>query len=148
MFKRILVPLDGSFRAEQALPVAARIAHATDASLLLLRVVTTISDFALQTMEWPVDVEAVLDEERFDKTYDATIVGVTPEQEAMFQCTSLVRWVSLANYVGRAHHQDRKLRSIQNTLSDAPHCPALQSTPSMSCHDTSIQRVSLRYEQE
>lgn len=89
MFKRILVPLDGSFRAEQALPVAARIAHATDASLLLLRVVTTISDFALQTMEWPVDVEAVLDEERFGKTYDATIVGVTPEQEAMFQCTSL-----------------------------------------------------------
>ena len=29
MFKHIVVPLDGSFRAEQALPVAARIAHAS-----------------------------------------------------------------------------------------------------------------------
>lgn len=39
MFERILVPLDGSSRAEEAIPVAARIAHAFGGSLLLLHVV-------------------------------------------------------------------------------------------------------------
>ena len=39
MLKRILVPLDGSLLAEGALEVAARIAHASDGTLLLLRVI-------------------------------------------------------------------------------------------------------------
>ena len=45
MFKRILVPLDGSTRAEQAIPVAARIARALGDSVTLLRVVTTPVDY-------------------------------------------------------------------------------------------------------
>jgi nucleotide-binding universal stress UspA family protein len=40
MYKRILVPLDGSARAEQALPVAAKLAKASEGSLVLLRVVS------------------------------------------------------------------------------------------------------------
>ncbi len=39
MFERILVPLDGSERAEQAIPVAARIAQATGGAIVLLQVV-------------------------------------------------------------------------------------------------------------
>ena len=39
MLKRILVPLDGSLLAEGALGVAARIAHASDGTILLLRVI-------------------------------------------------------------------------------------------------------------
>ena len=38
MFKRILVPLDGSTRAESAVPIAARIAHASGDSVILLQV--------------------------------------------------------------------------------------------------------------
>ena len=38
MFKRILVPLDGSKLAERALPVAARLVRASEGTLLLLRV--------------------------------------------------------------------------------------------------------------
>ena len=45
MFKRILVPLDGSSRAEQALPIAARIARASGGSVLLLRVITAPLQF-------------------------------------------------------------------------------------------------------
>ena len=41
MMQRILVPLDGSTRAEYALPVAMRIARNTAGSIKLLRVVTT-----------------------------------------------------------------------------------------------------------
>ena len=37
---KILVPLDGSLRAERAIPVAARIAHACGGSVLLLCVVS------------------------------------------------------------------------------------------------------------
>jgi len=39
MLKRILVPLDGSPLAESALTVAARIAHASDGTIVLLRVI-------------------------------------------------------------------------------------------------------------
>src|SRR6266700_3760890 len=39
MFQRILVPLDGSKQAEQAIPVAARIARATGGSLVFINVV-------------------------------------------------------------------------------------------------------------
>ena len=41
MFKRIVVPLDGSGRAERALPVAARLARASGGTLFLVRVVST-----------------------------------------------------------------------------------------------------------
>lgn len=45
MFRHILVPLDGSARAERALPVAARIAHASGGSILILQVVSPPVDF-------------------------------------------------------------------------------------------------------
>ena len=52
MFQRILVPLDGSSRAEQALPVAARLANACDGTVVLLRVVTDANEFvAYRTLE-------------------------------------------------------------------------------------------------
>ena len=40
MFKRILVPLDGSTRAERAITVAAHIAHSTGGSVVLVQAVT------------------------------------------------------------------------------------------------------------
>lgn len=40
MFKRILVPLDGSTRAEKAIPVAARLARASGGTILLAQVAT------------------------------------------------------------------------------------------------------------
>lgn len=45
MFKHILVPLDGSKRAESALPVAAHLARTTGGSIVLLRVVPFPSDY-------------------------------------------------------------------------------------------------------
>jgi nucleotide-binding universal stress UspA family protein len=41
MFKRILVPLDGSGRAERALPIAARLARTSGGSIFLVRVLST-----------------------------------------------------------------------------------------------------------
>ncbi|GER90696.1 universal stress protein UspA [Dictyobacter vulcani] len=50
MFKHILVPLDGSIRSEQALPVAARIARATQASLLLLETINPVDEMGLSSL--------------------------------------------------------------------------------------------------
>ncbi len=46
MFERVLVPLDGSERAEQAVPVAARLASATKGTVILIRVVPIVSQYA------------------------------------------------------------------------------------------------------
>ncbi len=48
MFERILVPLDGSLRAERAIPIAARIARASHSSILLVRVIDVLLDFSWQ----------------------------------------------------------------------------------------------------
>ncbi len=45
MFKRIIVPLDGSSRAEHALPVAARIARASGGAIHFLQVLTPMVDY-------------------------------------------------------------------------------------------------------
>ncbi|HVB22797.1 MAG TPA: universal stress protein [Ktedonobacteraceae bacterium] len=44
MFQRILIPLDGSRRAEEAIPVAARIARSTGGTIVLARAVTSLID--------------------------------------------------------------------------------------------------------
>ncbi len=49
MFQRILVPLDGSSRAEQALPIAGRIAQASNGVLVLLRV----ASFPIDVISYP-----------------------------------------------------------------------------------------------
>lgn len=51
MFQRILVPLDGSVRAERALPIAARIARATGGSLVLLQVVPSLNEYTIYSVQ-------------------------------------------------------------------------------------------------
>lgn len=58
MFKRILVPLDGSERAEQALPVAARLARSSGGSVILLQVVD-ITVFSYSRMVEPYMIESL-----------------------------------------------------------------------------------------
>jgi nucleotide-binding universal stress UspA family protein len=62
MFQRILVPLDGSKRAERAIPVAARLARASVGSVVLLRAISTPIEF------WPslAIAEARMAEAGFD----------------------------------------------------------------------------------
>jgi nucleotide-binding universal stress UspA family protein len=61
MFRRILVPLDGSELAEHALPVAARLARASGGSIEFLRVVPSPLEFASQPTESSVPMQGVLD---------------------------------------------------------------------------------------
>ncbi len=74
MFQSILVPLDGSQRAERAVPTAARIAHATNGTVVLLQVVSLpmeyLSSFALAPMITDESIEQELVEAR---SYLATL---------------------------------------------------------------------------
>ncbi len=63
MFERIVVPLDGSSRAEYALPVAARIARATGGWLHLLQVVSPQIDYSGGLAPVPLLTDQVIETE-------------------------------------------------------------------------------------
>lgn len=63
MFERIIVPLDGSSRAEYALPVAARIARASGGSLHLLQVVSPPIDYGGGLAPVPLLTDQVIETE-------------------------------------------------------------------------------------
>ena len=64
MFKRILVPLDGSGRAERALPVAARLARASGGSIVLVRVVSTAPATMPSASAKPILIQTVGEADR------------------------------------------------------------------------------------
>ncbi len=63
MFHHILVPLDGSPRAEQALPTAARFAHASGGTLTLLTVVAPVLEIVIKPVRLTGHAELPLDTE-------------------------------------------------------------------------------------
>ena len=93
MLKRILVPLDGSERAEQALPVAARMARGSGGSVILLQVVD-IATFSYSYLAFsPMGniMETSLDEARkylTDVTTSAMFNGVPTEVHIPFGSAS------------------------------------------------------------
>jgi nucleotide-binding universal stress UspA family protein len=78
MFARILVPLDGSVSAEEALPVAARIVRTSRGSLHLLRVVGSLIDVAEESDDDPLLSEQRIETETTMATdYLRTIVTLS-----------------------------------------------------------------------
>ncbi|MDQ2717452.1 MAG: universal stress protein [Chloroflexota bacterium] len=63
MFKRILVPLDGSTWAERAIPAAARIARATGGTIVLLQVVNPPMDYTASLAQPVVLAEPAMEAE-------------------------------------------------------------------------------------
>lgn len=61
MFQQILVPLDGSSRAEQAMPVAVRLAQASGGTVVLLRVVGLRTEFIPYPGPDPGRLQAIID---------------------------------------------------------------------------------------
>ena len=90
MFERILVPLDGSRRAEQALPIAARLARASRGTVVLLRVVSIpnalVSYVALEPLPIEEDIEAAREEARnyLDRiTTGSSLIDIHTETEVI-----------------------------------------------------------------
>jgi nucleotide-binding universal stress UspA family protein len=79
MFKRILVPLDGSPCAERAIPTATRIARSSGGSITFLRVVTTTINGAWVTMESPQLMQDAYELDRARATDYLTAIAQSPD---------------------------------------------------------------------
>ena len=108
MFKRILVPLDGSRRAEQALPIAIRLARAAGGTIVLLRAMSLpealVSYMTLEPIPLETDLEAAREEARryLDGiTAGSNLVGIPTETEVIMGQAA----VSILSAVN-AHHID------------------------------------------
>src|SRR5579859_1902201 len=89
MFQRILVPLDGSARAQRALPVAARLARASGGSIILVQALSI--DIDLYLVPQPTLIERVInvelaEAERYLITLASSppLAGVPTETVALF----------------------------------------------------------------
>ncbi len=82
MFQHVLVPLDGSARAERALPVAARLARASDGTVVLLQVVEPIIDYVSYPPVDPWLIQRTSDTEMEDaRTYLESLTHVDSLQD-------------------------------------------------------------------
>lgn len=68
MFQRILVPLDGSARAERAVPIAARIAQVSNGSVHLLQVEALPPDYTGGLSPAPLFTEATIERGKTEAT--------------------------------------------------------------------------------
>jgi len=91
MFKRILVPLDGSVRAEYALPIAARIARASGGSIHLLEVVSPLIDYGGGLAMVPLMTEQLIESDMTSATdylqtmaASPTLAGIQITTEVIF----------------------------------------------------------------
>jgi nucleotide-binding universal stress UspA family protein len=91
MFKQILVPLDGSTRAEQALPVATRLARASSGSIVLIQVAKFPMDLGGGFTQAPLLTEQMIETEldnadNYLKTVATSeaLAGISIKTEAMF----------------------------------------------------------------
>jgi nucleotide-binding universal stress UspA family protein len=83
MFRRILVPLDGSTRAESSLPVAARIARASKGSIVLLQVVPSPIEYGLYLTQPSVLTEKDVEAEKAKATEYLTSVAQSEQMEGV-----------------------------------------------------------------
>ena len=82
MFKRILVPLDGSVRAERAISMAARVARAYQSSVVLLQVVEDIRKYGMYIPQYPFSAR---------QEFEADMMAeATSYLEGITQCSELV----------------------------------------------------------
>lgn len=90
MFTRMLVPLDGSERAERALPVAVRLAQALDGTLILLRVVQPPLQMATPLAP-PLRVETEILAEHIEaaNTYLARVAQELDQASLKYEKTAL-----------------------------------------------------------
>lgn len=105
MFERIVVPLDGSVRAEQALPIAARVARASGGTILLVRVINPLIDYGGGLSPVPLWTEEVIDTEFEDATNYLKTVASSPRLAGIATTTEVVFGLPAANILAAAEAQ-------------------------------------------
>jgi len=111
MFQRILVPLDGSERAEQAIPVAVGIARATHGSVILLRVAPRPTELYLFSIEEGTEeaTEDVLAAQRDELKYYLTQLAASEALDGVGAVTEVVDGAPAEAILFEARAQDADL---------------------------------------
>lgn len=89
MFQRILVPLDGSKRAEQAIPLAARLARASGGSLVFVRAVDPLRTLLIYSPDTAECLQKFQEQEQADAA--DYLAGIS----ALSECIGLERRCSM-----------------------------------------------------
>jgi nucleotide-binding universal stress UspA family protein len=79
MFQKILVPLDGSLRAERALPVAARLARAFGSTMLLVSATGLKTSYGPALAPYPVITPSLLVEARGQAEYYLSMMAASKQ---------------------------------------------------------------------
>jgi nucleotide-binding universal stress UspA family protein len=109
VFQRILVPLDGSERAEQAIPVAVSIARATHGSVILMQVAPRPGELYLLSVE-PVDVaEDVMVAKRDEIKHYLTQLATSEALDGVGAFTQVVDGAPAEAILAVARSQDADL---------------------------------------
>ena len=90
MFKHILVPLDGSTRAEAALPLATRLARATGSSVALLQVVSMPMDYGYGLEATPMISEVACETEETEAKAYLTHIASSDQFAGISTTTDVV----------------------------------------------------------
>src|SRR5579872_7324360 len=108
MFQRILVPLDGSWRAERALPVAARIARATGGSVHLIQVVSQPIDYSGGLSPVPLMSQEVIETEMAEASDYLKAVAASPMLAGIVTRTEVSFWLPAPDILAAAqtHRSD------------------------------------------
>ncbi len=106
MFRRVLVPLDGSDRAERAIPVAARIARSTGGSVVLLRVVSTSIEFWPYMAPQPTLAQTVIDADIEEASKYLASATALPELDGISTETMTLYGPTAATILSVAYSHD------------------------------------------
>lgn len=106
MFRRVLVPLDGSNRAERAIPVAARIARSTGGSVVLLRVVSISTEFWPYMAPQPTLAQAIIDADLEEAAKYLASVTALPELNGVSTETMTLYGPTAATILSVAYSHD------------------------------------------
>jgi nucleotide-binding universal stress UspA family protein len=105
MFSRILVPLDGSERAERAIPIAVRLVRASGGTIILLRVVASPIEPAWQASESPSLMQGSLDADRVEAAEYLARISAAPVLAGVATSTRVYKGMPAAGILTVARSQ-------------------------------------------
>lgn len=106
MFKRILVPLDGSARAERAIAVAGRLARASNGTVILIRIVGTSIEFWPYQAPQPTAVQTILDADMESAARYLAGVAASPELQGVVTETTTLLGPTASTILATTYSQD------------------------------------------
>ena len=109
MFQRILLPLDGSARAERSIPTAGRIARVTHGTVILMQVVNFRAEYMQYLVETKAFTTDLLDVEQTQAENYLKNLTTSDDLDGVAKAVSVVRGAPAVAILAVAHEQQADL---------------------------------------